>query len=88
MAKEVVKLEQRFSKDYKGYSLEKIRKSLSEHNACYVLITCGAPTDDGKMNVEMSYDGDEVLASYLVENAQQVLDEHAKLDESPESNSL
>jgi hypothetical protein len=82
MAREIVKLEQGSSKDSKDYSLEKIRKSLSEHNACYVLITCKAPTQDGKMDVEMSYEGDEVLASYLVDNAQQVFDDRAKSEKS------
>jgi hypothetical protein len=82
MAKAVVKLEQKSSKDAKDYSLDKIRKSLSENNACYVLITCAAPTGDGKMDVEMSYEGDEVLASYLVDNAQQVFDGRARSEKS------
>lgn len=38
--------------------------------ACKILITCDQPTDDGKMNVEMSYEGDPVLASYVLERAQ------------------
>jgi hypothetical protein len=80
MAKTVVKLES--SKDSKEYSLDKIRKSLSENNACYVLITCKEPTLEGKMDVEMSYEGDEVLASYLVDNAQQVFDDRAKSEKS------
>ena len=70
MAKSVVKLVQGKS----NYSLEKVRKLLSANNACYVLLTCDAPASDGKMNVEMSFDGDEMLASYLVENARQVFD--------------
>lgn len=57
-----------------GYSLDKIKKALSENNACYVLITCGSPSNDGKMEVEMFYDGDEALAAYLVDNAQQVFE--------------
>lgn len=64
------------------YSLETIRKSLSVNNACYVLITCTEPSDDGKMNVEMFYDGDEVLASYLVENAMQVFEASASSEKS------
>jgi hypothetical protein len=74
MAKEIM-LEQKSCKNGKVYSLDEIRKSLSENNACYVLITCAAPSADGKMNVQMFYDGDEVLASYLVDNAQQAFDE-------------
>jgi len=82
MAKAVVKLEQRSTQDSKDYSLEKIRKTLSDHYSCYVLITCGSPTQEGKMDVEMSYEGDEVLAAYLVDNAQQVFDGRARSEKS------
>lgn len=71
MGKALVKLENNVAS---GYSLNKIKKTLGENNACYVLITCGSPSNDGKMEVEMSYEGDEVLAAYLVENAQQVFE--------------
>ena len=81
MVKEAIPLEQTCSKDTK-YSLDEIRKSLSKNNACYVLITCGAPSDDGKMNVQMFYEGDEVLASFLVDNAQQVFDDRSKSEKS------
>ena len=82
MAKQVVWLEQKPCKNAKEYSLKEIQKSLSENNACYVLITCSAPSDDGKMDVELSYDGDEVLASYLVDNVQQVFDDCSKSKKS------
>jgi hypothetical protein len=39
-----------------------------------VLITCGQPAADGKMQVEMIYEGDVSLAAYLIESAQGVLD--------------
>lgn len=48
---------------------QKITRALSENNKCYVLITCGEPTQDGQMHVEMTYGGDPVLAAYLVESA-------------------
>lgn len=54
--------------------LDRIKKMLGENTDCYVLITCGSPSNDGKMEVEMSYEGDEVLASYLIDNAQQVFE--------------
>lgn len=73
-----VRLTQKSCENVKEYSLNEIRKSLSENNACYVLITCGAPSDDGKMDVQMSYEGDETLASYLLENAQQVFDDGSR----------
>ncbi|HEY2811510.1 MAG TPA: hypothetical protein VGJ00_09015 [Rhabdochlamydiaceae bacterium] len=56
-----------------------VRKGLSEENACYVLITCGQPSDDGKMQVEMTYEGDASLAAYLIESAQGLLDNHTEL---------
>lgn len=43
---------------------------LARKNACYVLIACGEPAEDGKMQVEMTFEGDECLAAYLIESAQ------------------
>ena len=51
-----------------------VNDTLADDGACYVLITCGAPSKDGKMEVEMTYQGDPVLAAYLVESAQQFID--------------
>lgn len=51
-----------------------LRKELAEKNACYVLITCGEPTEDGKMEVEMIYEGDVFLAAYLIERAQDFIE--------------
>lgn len=51
---------------------------LKQDHACYVLITCGQPSADGKMSVEMTYAGDPTLASYLLENAQGFIDPHAE----------
>jgi len=69
-------------KRVKEYSLKDIRKLLGENNACYVLITCDDPSDEGKMNVQMSYEGDEMLASFLVDNAQQVFDDRSQFEKS------
>jgi hypothetical protein len=62
------------SKKNKGQGVKKKIVNLKEDNACYVLITCGKPSADGKMSVEMTYEGDPVLASYLLENAQGFID--------------
>ncbi len=43
---------------------------LGEKNACYVLITCSEPSEDGKIEVEMTYEGDATLAEYLLQSAQ------------------
>lgn len=84
MVKAVVPLDES-SKESKNYSLDKIKKILSENNACYVLITCADPTQDGEMQVEMSYGGDEVLAAYLIDNAQQVFDDRSQEGNSKET---
>lgn len=61
-------------KKKKGFDLEDIKKNLKKNNACYVLITCSQPSDDGNMQVELNYSGDENLASYLIDGAQNVFE--------------
>ena len=48
--------------------------STHENNACYVLITCDKSSDNERLKVEMTYGGDAVLAAYLVESAQTLLE--------------
>jgi hypothetical protein len=54
---------------------EEIIAELSKDHSCYVLVTCNTPSEDGKMQVEMSYEGDPVLAAYLLQGAQSFLEE-------------
>ncbi len=54
---------------------QNVTNVLSKNNACYVLITCGEPCADGKMEVEMTYEGDACLAAYLIESAQGFIDD-------------
>lgn len=56
-------------------SLKGIEQKTKDKNACYVLITCGHPSKDGKMQVEMTYEGDPTLAAYLIESAQGFFEE-------------
>lgn len=58
-----------------------LKETLAKNKACYVLITCDEPSEDGNMQVEMTYEGDAVLASYLLQGAQSMIDEHQELDE-------
>ncbi|MCH9609097.1 MAG: hypothetical protein S4CHLAM45_08600 [Chlamydiales bacterium] len=51
-----------------------------EAHACRILITCRKPKDDGKMDVEMTYEGDPTLASYLLERAQTYLHQDDEMD--------
>jgi hypothetical protein len=48
---------------------------VEEDFACRVVITCKPPTPDGEMQVEMNYEGEKVLASYLLHSAQQMLED-------------
>jgi len=66
----------------KEVDLAGIRQALGPKCACYVLITCSEPAEDGKMEVEMNFEGDEHLAAFLVENASQVFETRASLRES------
>lgn len=65
----------------KGRAQERLNRVLVERmlenqkNACYVLITCQKPADDGKMEVELTYDGATDLAAYLVDKAQDILED-------------
>lgn len=54
---------------------EDITEQLSKDHACYILITCDKPSSDGNMNVNMSYEGDNFLVSYLIQGAQNLIDE-------------
>lgn len=61
---------------------EQLKKMIGNDCACYVLITCSTPSSDGRMEVEMSFEGDEDLAAYLVQNAAQVFDAQTPARES------
>ena len=65
---------------------KRIKKELAKNHACYILITCDTPTEDGEMQVEMSYAGDATIASYLLEGAQSYIDEldHIQYNNSQE----
>jgi len=54
---------------------KRVQKLLEKDFEGYVLVTCRPAAGDGKMQVEMSYDGDPVLAAYLMEGAQEYLEE-------------
>jgi hypothetical protein len=49
---------------------EDVRTLLCQDHVGYVLVTCKKTKEAGKLEVEVSYDGDPDLACYLVEGAQ------------------
>lgn len=55
------------------YAFQSVKDYLAENNLCYVLLTCSRPSQEGEMEVEMFYEGEDHLASYLIESAQEVL---------------
>ncbi|MEF9497398.1 MULTISPECIES: hypothetical protein [Chlamydia] len=49
--------------------------TFDEDVSAYVLVTCGHASSDGKMKVEMTYEGDPAVISYLLTKAQDSLEE-------------
>lgn len=56
-------------------SRKHLQEVMDQNPSCYVLITCGQPSEDGQMQVEMTYQGDAALASYLIQGAQLFIDQ-------------
>ncbi len=54
---------------------KQLRKHLTKGNVCYVLITCSHPSEAGKMEVQMTYEGDPNLAEMIIETAQVYIQE-------------
>ena len=52
-----------------GTSTAQLKNELEENCMGYVLITCAEPSEDGKIQIELSYGGDVTLALYLVDSA-------------------
>ena len=64
----------------KKLSKQDLRQLLAERNACFVLITCGEPTNEGKMEVELTYEGDDSLAAYLIESAHGLIENQNEVE--------
>lgn len=61
-------------------SSQDLRELLMERYVCFVLITCGEPSQEGKIEVEMAYEGDDSLAAYLIESAQAFVEDTTGAD--------
>jgi hypothetical protein len=59
----------------KEAALARLKQDLGEEYACFVLITCTQPDLAGKMEVALDFEGDETLASFLIENAAQMAED-------------
>lgn len=51
-------------------NITKLKEALSSEELSFVLITCSKPSKEGKMNVEMDYEGDRDLIAYLMKSAE------------------
>ncbi len=67
-------------------SRQHLQEVLDQNHSCYVLITCGQPSEDGQMQVEMTYQGDVSLASYLLQGAQSFIDQEEGFEYGSSSN--
>lgn len=48
---------------------EKMKQLVTKNHLSYILITCSQPSEEGKMDVEMSCEGDDDLIDLLMQNA-------------------
>lgn len=62
-------------------SWKNLLRKLEQEPSCYVLITCGEPSDTGEMQVEMDYKGDPSLALLLLQNAQSCVEQDEETSE-------
>jgi|GEM_PF-5827627 len=53
---------------------EKVHKVFRRKTIAYILISCGEANNKGEMEVEMTYEGDKYLVSYMLENARELMD--------------
>ncbi len=81
MGKKIIQIDQEKSESHQ-VAFSKIKNAMGDKCACCVIITCSEPSSDGKMDVEMSFEGEESLAAFLIENASQVFDQRSSRQES------
>lgn len=60
---------------------EKVKKLLRTDHVGYVLITAKKSLTNDNLEVDMSYEGEVALASFLLEGAQEVFDELSEEEE-------
>lgn len=59
--------------------LSKIEKILKKESLeCYVLMVCNKSETSDELLVEMTYDGDEVLGCYMLDNAKAIMEQKIK----------
>ena len=51
-------------------NISKLKEALAREDLSFVLITCSKPSKEGKMDVEMDYEGDRDLIAFLMKSAE------------------
>ena len=69
-------------------SRKHLQDVLAKNPSCYVLITCGNPSSNGELQVEMTYEGDTTVASYLLQGAQYYIDQEEERELQQETCSI
>lgn len=61
--------------ELKKRQLEKdMQNFLANKHEAFVLVTCSSANEKGDMQVELKYDGDQDLISYLLQSASQIFE--------------
>ncbi|MCB1081919.1 MAG: hypothetical protein KDK63_02105 [Chlamydiia bacterium] len=66
----MVKMSKVVRPDFKREPHAELKDALLKEKRSFVLITCSRPSKEGKMSVEMDYDGDHDLLAYLLKSAE------------------
>lgn len=51
-------------------NISKLKEALVRQGLSFLLITCTEPSKEGKMDVEMDYEGDRDLIAFLMKSAE------------------
>jgi hypothetical protein len=60
---------------------KRIKDTLAKNHACYILITCDEPTEDGQMQINLTYEGPATIASYMLQDAQSYINEQEEAEQ-------
>jgi hypothetical protein len=47
-----------------------------ENDGLFIIITCASPSEDGKIQVEMTYEGDPFVILYILKKAQEQFEQN------------
>lgn len=47
-----------------------------ENDGLFIIITCAPPSEDGKIQVEMTYEGDPFVILYILKKAQEQFEQN------------